>query len=62
MKINWKVRLVNPVFWAQVAAAVVLPILAQLPMDPNLAAMFDAGRIEQVENNPLAGVAAHIDG
>ena len=30
MKINWKVRLCNPVFWAQVAAAVVLPILAQL--------------------------------
>ncbi len=30
MKINWKVRLCNPVFWAQVAAAVVLPVLAQL--------------------------------
>ena len=30
MKINWKVRLCNPVFWAEVAAAVVLPILAQL--------------------------------
>lgn len=30
MKINWKVRLRNPVFWAQVAAAVVLPILTQL--------------------------------
>ena len=30
MKINWKVRLRNPVFWAQVAAAAVLPILAQL--------------------------------
>ena len=30
MKINWKVRLCNPIFWAEVAAAVVLPILAQL--------------------------------
>ena len=30
MKINWKVRLCNPVFWAEVAAAVMLPILAQL--------------------------------
>ena len=30
MKINWKVRLCNPVFWAEVVAAVVLPILAQL--------------------------------
>lgn len=33
MKINWKVRLCNPVFWAQVAAAVVLPILAQLGLE-----------------------------
>lgn len=30
MKINWKVRIKNPVFWAQVAAAVVVPILAYL--------------------------------
>ena len=30
MKINWKVRLKNPVFWANLAAAVVLPILAYL--------------------------------
>ena len=28
--INWKVRLKNPVFWAQVAAAVVSPILVGL--------------------------------
>ncbi|MBQ3488504.1 MAG: phage holin [Clostridia bacterium] len=33
MKINWKVRLGNPVFWAQLAAAVVLPILAQLGLE-----------------------------
>ena len=32
MKINWKVRIKNPVFWAQVAAAVVVPILAYLGM------------------------------
>lgn len=30
MKINWKVRLKNPVFWAQLATAIVLPILAYL--------------------------------
>lgn len=30
MKINWKVRIKNPVFWVQLAAAVVLPILAYL--------------------------------
>lgn len=28
--INWKVRLKNPVFWVQIAAAIVLPILAYL--------------------------------
>lgn len=30
MKINWKVRMKNPVFWAQLATAIVLPILAYL--------------------------------
>ncbi|MBR5486001.1 MAG: phage holin [Oscillospiraceae bacterium] len=28
MKINWKVRLKNPVFWVQIAAALFVPILA----------------------------------
>lgn len=26
MKINWKVRIKNPVFWANLAAAIILPI------------------------------------
>lgn len=30
MKINWKVRLKNPTFWANLAAAVVLPVLTYL--------------------------------
>lgn len=30
MNINWKVRFKNPVFWAQIAVAVFLPILTQL--------------------------------
>ena len=30
MKINWRVRLKNPVFWAQAAAAVLSPILVGL--------------------------------
>lgn len=30
MKINWKVRLKNPVFWAQAAVAIVTPILTGL--------------------------------
>lgn len=28
--INWKVRLVNPVFWVQIVVAIVLPILAYM--------------------------------
>lgn len=30
MKINWKVRLRNPIFWVQVVVAVILPMLANL--------------------------------
>lgn len=33
MKINWKVRLKNPVFWANLAAAIVLPILTYLGLN-----------------------------
>lgn len=33
MKINWKVRVKNPVFWANLAAAVLLPILAYLGLN-----------------------------
>ena len=33
MKINWKVRVKNPVFWVQVAVAIILPILAQLGLE-----------------------------
>jgi len=32
MKINWQVRLKNPVFWMQLAAAVLAPILAAAGM------------------------------
>ena len=30
MKINWKVRFRNPLFWVELAAAVVLPVLTYL--------------------------------
>ena len=33
MKINWKVRIKNPVFWVQVLVAVMLPILAHLGLN-----------------------------
>ena len=30
MKINWKVRFKNPVFWANLAVSIILPILAYM--------------------------------
>ena len=33
MKINWKVRIKNPVFWVEIAAAIILPILAHLGLN-----------------------------
>lgn len=33
MKINWTVRLKNPVFWAELVAAILLPILAHMGMN-----------------------------
>ena len=30
-----------------------LPILARMPIDPQIAASIDAGEIEKLENNPL---------
>lgn len=32
MKINWKVRFANPVFWKQIALAVFVPLLAYYGM------------------------------
>lgn len=33
MNINWKVRLKNPVWWAEMAAAIVLPMLAAVGLE-----------------------------
>lgn len=33
MKINWTVRFKNPVFWAEMAAAILLPVLAHMGMN-----------------------------
>ena len=38
-----------------------LPLLAKLPIDPQVAAAFDAGKIESLETNYLAEVAAKLD-
>lgn len=37
------------------------PVLARIPMDPALTALVDAGRIEQVEESPLAEAADTIE-
>lgn len=64
MKINWKVRLRNPVFWVQMAAAVVLPILAYLGLSwddmTSWAALW--GIFVEAVKNPviLASVAVSI--
>jgi phi LC3 family holin len=35
MKINWTVRIKNPIFWTNIAASIVLPILAHLGLSWN---------------------------
>lgn len=47
---------------AQEAAELSLPVLAQLPFDPNAAALCDAGQIETVDNPLMADAAAAIVG
>ena len=46
----------------EVAAQLETPVLARLPIDPSLAAAFDAGKLEQVEHNYLEEVASRLDG
>ena len=46
----------------QVAADLGVPVLAQRPIDPALAAAFDAGQIESVNPNRMEEVAARLDG
>jgi len=41
----------------EVAARHSLPVLAKLPIDPKVAAAVDAGKVESLDPNPLAGVA-----
>lgn len=45
----------------QVAQQLEVPILARLPMDPTVAAAFDAGKMESLETNYLADVAEKLD-
>ena len=38
-----------------------LPVLAKLPIDPDLAKAVDEGRVEEYSLNPMDGVAARLD-
>ncbi|MBQ2971514.1 MAG: phage holin [Ruminococcus sp.] len=59
MKINWKVRLKNPMFWIGIASAFVLTLLAQLGMDfsniTSWQSFFDA--LLEALRNPVVVVA-----
>ena len=46
----------------QVAAELELPVLAKLPIDPAVAAAFDAGKIESAPINYMDDLAARLDG
>ena len=45
----------------KVAAELEVPVLAKLPIDPALAAAFDAGKIEDFPTNYLAQLASQLD-
>lgn len=44
------------------AAELEVPVLAKLPIDPALAAAFDAGKIEDFPTNYMAQLANQLDG
>lgn len=60
MKINWTVRIHNPLWWAQVAAGVFLPILAYYGLNwedmTSWRAIWDI--LVQAVQNPVVMVAA----
>lgn len=62
--INWKVRLVNPVFWVQIIVAIVLPILAYLGLSWDDMTSWDAlgGIFVEAVKNPviLASVVVSV--
>ena len=45
----------------KVAAELEVPVLARLPIDPTLAAAFDAGKIEDFPANYMAELADRLD-
>lgn len=62
MKINWKVRIKNPVWWAEVVAAIVLPMLAAVGLSwsdiTSWAALLDV--LKAAVGNPVTVVAVLV--
>ena len=46
----------------KVAAELEVPVLARLPIDPSLAAAFDAGQIENIHSEYMAQLAEQLEG
>ncbi len=62
MKINWTVRFKNPVFWANLAAAVLLPILTHMGMNWEDMTTWSAlgGMLLDAVQNPVIVVAVVV--
>ena len=55
-----RIRLFGPESNQGAAAAAELPVLASIPVDPELAALCDRGEIESYERNPFEGLVDRI--
>lgn len=62
MKINWKVRFKNPLFWANLAAAIVLPILTYMGLSwKDMTSWSALGKILlEAINNPVIVVSVIV--
>lgn len=62
MKINWKIRIKNPMFWAHVAASFFVPILAHAGYNWNQVTTWGTffGLIGNAFQNPVAVLAILI--
>lgn len=62
MKINWTVRFKNPVFWAELIAAVFLPILTHMGMNWDDMTTWTAlgGMLVDAIQNPVIVVAVVV--
>lgn len=62
MKINWEIRLKNPVWWAEIAAAIVLPMLTAVGLNwadmTSWGALVDAVKV--AIGNPVVVVAVIV--